>query len=140
MIVKYILHFLYYIKIIKYEQSNVWNYNFQIGISNIFTHEADLTNILADPAHLEVSGAVHKAYIDVNEDGCEAAAATGNFGDKMIRFSNFKNNLICFAAFAVSFKSAIWTLQQPLKFTADHPFLFFIMNDDNILFIGRKSQ
>lgn len=56
----------------------------------------------------------HKAFIDVNEEGTEAAAATGA---------------------VVAQRSAI----QKKKFHADHPFLFVIRDNttNSILFIGR---
>uniref|UniRef100_A0A3P9NTG2 Serpin B6 n=1 Tax=Poecilia reticulata TaxID=8081 RepID=A0A3P9NTG2_POERE len=59
---------------------------------------------------LFLSQVSHKAFVEVNEEGTEAAAATGNL-----------------VADSVSF------------FTADHPFLFFIRNriTKTILFAGR---
>jgi serpin B len=64
---------------------------------------------------LFISAAVHKAFIDVNEEGTEAAAATG---------------------------VAMATLSAPLGrpvFRADHPFLFTIYDTRTgvILFLGR---
>uniref|UniRef100_A0A3P9KBW2 Leukocyte elastase inhibitor n=1 Tax=Oryzias latipes TaxID=8090 RepID=A0A3P9KBW2_ORYLA len=59
--------------------------------------------------------AIHKAFVEVNEKGTEAAAATGVF----------MCNLSC-------------NMKQQY-FTADHPFLFFIRHNSsmNILFAGR---
>lgn len=74
---------------------------------------ADLSGITAEP--LFVSKVVHKAFVEVNEEGTEAAAATG-IG--MITFSMRK--------------------PKPI-FKADHPFLFLIRHNDSgaILFLGR---
>uniref|UniRef100_H2LKS6 Leukocyte elastase inhibitor n=1 Tax=Oryzias latipes TaxID=8090 RepID=H2LKS6_ORYLA len=59
--------------------------------------------------------AIHKAFVEVNEKGTEAAAATGMF------MCNSSGNL------------------KQQYFTADHPFLFFIRHNSsmNILFAGR---
>ncbi|KAM4543873.1 leukocyte elastase inhibitor-like [Fundulus diaphanus] len=61
---------------------------------------------------LLVSGASHKAFVEVNEEGTEAAAATTCY-----------SVLIC----------------KPPEFTADHPFLFFIRHNAtmSVLFAGR---
>lgn len=63
---------------------------------------------------LTVSDVVHKAVVEVNEEGTEAAAATG------------------VVATATAFI-------PPQEFTADHPFLFFIQHKPSrsILFTGR---
>ncbi|XP_054863307.1 leukocyte elastase inhibitor-like [Amphiprion ocellaris] len=61
---------------------------------------------------LVLSKVVHKAFVDVNEEGTEAAAATGG---------------------------VVSTLSLPEMFTADHPFLFFIRHNPSstILFAGK---
>lgn len=66
-------------------------------------------------SQLFVSEAVHKAFVNVNEKGTEAAAATG---------------------FLMTLESA------PMPIIADHPFLFVIQDDTtgNILFIGRVTN
>ena len=65
---------------------------------------------------LAISAVVHKAFVEVDEKGTEAAAATGV---AMVR------------------ASAVFT--PPPVFRADHPFLFLIRDNRNgsILFLGR---
>ncbi|XP_061093835.1 serpin B6-like [Conger conger] len=64
---------------------------------------------------LVVSKVVHKAFVEVNEEGTEAAAATAAV--MMLRCAR----------------------PPPDRFTADHPFLFFIRHNptQSILFYGR---
>ena len=81
--------------------------------------KADLTG-LSDSAtarDLHVTAAVHKAFVEVNEEGTEAAAATG------------------VAVGAASFTT-------PRKFRADHPFIFLIRDQETgaVLFLGRVTD
>ena len=66
---------------------------------------------------LHISAVVHKAFVDVNEQGTEAAAATG----------------------VVMAIRAAMVPRPPAVFRADHPFLFLIVDNrsKSILFLGR---
>jgi serpin B len=67
--------------------------------------------------NLFISAVVHKAFVDVNEEGTEAAAAT-----------------------AVVMRSMAVMMPRPTPiFRADHPFIFLIRDNHSgsILFIGR---
>ncbi len=61
-----------------------------------------------------ISGVIHKAFVDVNEEGTEAAAATAVIGEGHMP-------------------------EEPVLFRADHPFVFLIRDKKagSILFIGR---
>lgn len=50
---------------------------FQIGLGDIFEDSADFSGMLESPEPLHVSKVIQKAFIEVNEEGTEAAAATG---------------------------------------------------------------
>ena len=78
--------------------------------------KADLSGITAEP--LFVSKVVHKAFVEVNEEGTEAAAAT-----------------------AIGVTLMCMPLPKPI-FKADHPFLFLIRHNDSgaILFLGRLMK
>jgi len=51
----------------------------QLGLKSMFEQDADFTGIPKNPLQdpLYVSKAIQKAFIEVNEEGSEAAAATG---------------------------------------------------------------
>ena len=85
----------------------------EMGAELAFGNEADFSGI--GDESLKISEVVHKAFVEVNEEGTEAAAATGAH---------------------MSFKSA---MPMPKEFKADHPFLFFIRdrNTNTVLFAGR---
>jgi serpin B len=87
----------------------------QMGMKDAFTPAADFSGM--DGARdLFISAVVHKAFVDVNEEGTEAAAATGA-GMKMLAIR-----------------------PQPVPtFRADHPFIFLIRDtrSGGILFLGR---
>jgi serpin B len=80
---------------------------------------ADLSGIASrDREALYVTDALHEGFIDVNEEGTEAAAATA----------------IVVARFT--------SIQSRPSFKATHPFLYWIQHDDSraVLFIGRLDR
>ncbi len=105
-----------------------YNYNYlnfkndliNLGIKNAFNETlADFSNITNSDSNLNlyISDAVHKTYIDLNENGTKAAAIT---------YFGFKNTSI-----AIKEKEII-----NIKF--DKPFIYIIKdkNNDNIWFFG----
>lgn len=87
-----------------------------MGMTAPFSTQADFSG-MNGKRDLFISAVVHKAYVDVNEEGTEAAAATG----------------VAVRALAVH-------APQPIRlFRADHPFLFLVRDNrsGSILFLGR---
>ncbi|HUT29273.1 MAG TPA: serpin family protein [Sedimentisphaerales bacterium] len=85
-----------------------------MGIKDAFSDKADFS-AMTGMKDLYISAVLHKAYVDVTEEGTEAAAATG-------------------------IVVGITSVQPPPPtFRADHPFLFLIRDNltGSILFIGR---
>ena len=89
----------------------------KLGAALAFQDDADFSGISKVP--LKISEVVHKAFVEVNEEGTEAAGATGVVMAKC-------------AAIA----------QEPRSFQADHPFLFVIRdrNSSAVLFSGRVLE
>uniref|UniRef100_A0A914WHB6 Serpin domain-containing protein n=1 Tax=Plectus sambesii TaxID=2011161 RepID=A0A914WHB6_9BILA len=87
-----------------------------MGMSDLFDYnKADLSNITGDKS-LHVSAVIHKAFVEVNEEGSEAAAATA-------------------VMYSARCAGGPWA---PLpKFIADHPFLFAISDGKSLFFLGR---
>ncbi|XP_068915280.1 antichymotrypsin-2-like [Tenebrio molitor] len=90
-----------------------------LGVKKIFdAKEADLSGVAGKKGDLIVDEVVQKTFIDVSEEGVEAAAAT-------------------FVLIAVP-ESA--TIESPKNFIADHPFIFYIKVKDTIIFAGRVTD
>ncbi|XP_027265087.2 serpin B6-like [Cricetulus griseus] len=89
----------------------------KLGMTDAFEDRADFSG-MSSKQGLFLSKVVHKSFVEVNEEGTEAAAAT----------------------------AAIFILGSSLSrlpcFCADHPFLFFIQHvkTNGILFCGRFSS
>lgn len=80
---------------------------------------ANFTGISTDPNGLYISKVVHQAVVEVNEEGTEAAAATG---------------IVMMTRCAV--------MMEPFDFICNRPFLFMIheKNHNSILFFGKYAK
>lgn len=48
-----------------------------MGLGEIFTNAANFSNMIEGVQNLKIAKVIQKAFIEVNEEGAEAAAATG---------------------------------------------------------------
>lgn len=85
-----------------------------------FSDRADFSK-MSTQERLQISAVIHKAFVDVNEEGTEAAAAT---------------------AVAIRELTALLDPKGPIEFKADHPFVFLIRHVESncILFMGRVAN
>ena len=88
-----------------------------LGMPTAFTNSADFSG-MTGTKDLKIDKVIHQAFIEVNEEGTEAAAATGV---TMMKLSKPPPTPI---------------------FKADHPFIFIIQQNEtgNILFMGRVNN
>jgi serpin B len=88
----------------------------ELGMQLAFESQGDFTGI-TDEINLFISAVVHEAYVKIDEEGTEAAAAT--------------------AVVAVTDSAPAYHYV-----TADHPFLFMVRDriTDSVLFIGRVAD
>jgi len=88
-----------------------------LGMTDAFTGMADFSG-MEQTRELYLGAVLHKAFIAVNEEGTEAAAATA----------------VIMQTKSISFMS--------VDFIADHPFVFLIRDNKTgtLLFLGRMSQ
>ena len=91
-----------------------------MGMPQAFSGSADFSGMTGH-RDFAISEVIHKAYVDVNEEGTEAAAAT-----------------------AVTMRALAMRAPEgpPPVFRADHPFVFMIRDNrsDSILFMGRMAD
>jgi serpin B len=89
-----------------------------LGMTDAFSGDADFSGITS-AGKLAISEVVHKAYVAVDEDGTEAAAAT-----------------------AVAIGGLAKLAGEPKSFVADHPFVFLIRHRATgcVLFLGRVAD
>ncbi|EPQ11382.1 Leukocyte elastase inhibitor [Myotis brandtii] len=108
-----------YLPRFKLEESyNLNSHLVSLGIEDLFNSKADLSG-MSRARDLFISEIIHKSFVEVNEEGTEAAAATAVIG------------------FGCSLMP-----ETVENFVADHPFIFFIRHNPstNILFLGRLSS
>jgi serpin B len=91
-----------------------------MGMKLAFSNAADFSGMSSEEK-LKISAVIHKAYVDVNEKGTEAAAAT---------------------AVIVATASSVQVPPPPATFRADHPFVFLLRDTrtGSILFMGRVAN
>ena len=90
-----------------------------LGMADAFDeNRADFSGMDGRKGWLYIGLVLHKAFVEVNEEGTEAAAAT-----------------------AVAMKVKAMP-RPPVEFRADHPFLFWIQEEETgaILFLGRVAD
>ena len=90
-----------------------------LGMTGVFSSSADFSGMTAvDP--LYISAVIHKTFVNVDEEGTEAAAATA----------------------VVMRAGAAPKPEEPKIFRADHPFLFLVRDrkSGTILFLGRLMK
>lgn len=87
----------------------------KLGMGSAFSRHADLSGMTGEK-NLFIDEVIHKAFLEINESGTEAAAAT---------------------AAIIGLKSSL--RDDPVRFHADHPFIFFLLDRQTgcIIFTGR---
>ena len=93
----------------------------EMGMASAFDPKAADFSAMIGKKELYISAVLHKAFVEVDEEGTEAAAAT---------------------AVMVATLSAAVNTPPPVIFNADHPFLFIIRDNrsGSFLFMGRVSD
>ncbi|MDE4908811.1 serpin family protein [Methanogenium marinum] len=89
-----------------------------MGMPTAFGSDADLSG-MDNTRFLYITDVIHKAFVEVNEEGTEAAAATGVIVGRAV------------------------SVQEPVPvFRADHPFIFMITDDETgmLLFMGQVAD
>lgn len=104
-----------YIPRFTFESKYIMNDNLkEMGMPTAFEPPADFSGMTGS-RDLFIGVVIHQAFVDVNEEGTEAAAATG--------------------------VSMAMGISMTPVFRADHPFIFIIQNKEgNILFLGRVND
>jgi len=100
----------------RYELKNVFE---SLGVKTAFTNQADFSGITGDEP-LKADEIVHETFINVDEERTEAAAAT---------------------AMPLMMGTAMPERKPFAEFHADHPFMYFIRDDESgtILFMGYQN-
>ena len=93
-----------------------------MGMAQAFSGAADFSGMTGKP-DFAISVAIHEAFIDVDEQGTEAAAATAIVMYATAMHREFPE-------------------PPPIVFRADHPFLFILLDtkSGSMLFLGRVAD
>ena len=93
-----------------------------MGMERAFDANAADFSGMTGRRDLFISAVIHKAFVDVNEEGTEAAAATG--------------------VVMTTRAAPIQKPKEPPVFRADHPFIFMIRDNRSraIMFLGRITN
>lgn len=100
---------------IEYEQS-LNDVLQELGMKRAFDQQnAQLSNMVREDEALHISEVKHMTYLDINEAGTEAAAATN-----------------------VGIETTSANIEEPFEITFDHPFVMLIVDEttNTVLFIG----
>lgn len=91
----------------------------EIGVRLAFTDDAEFSGITSQE-RLKIDAVIHKTFVEVNESGTEAAAAT---------------------AIQMVGATALPPEEEVAEFRADHPFEYIVLDNrtGTILFIGRQT-
>lgn len=91
-----------------------------MGMPTAFTGGADFSGISDDAEGLYIDKVIHKSFVEVNEEGTEAAAATA----------------------VIMIERGGGPSTAPVDFKADHPFIFLIEHEETgqILFMGKVEN
>lgn len=112
----------------------------KVGIVSLFSPDSDLSGMGPTPSL--ATKVTHKAVIEVNEGGAEAAAVTGNYKvdvKKLLVLILF--NII--ATYTVPSSGMVVNPRPPFEFRADHPFIFYLMdlqNESIPMFVGSLNN
>jgi serpin B len=101
----------------KYELNDMLS---EMGMPTAFSDNADFSGI-TDSVPLKITNVIHQSFVEVNEKGTEAAAAT---------------------AVVIGPTSVNPPQPLPILFNANHPFIFFIEHEatGQILFMGKVGN
>ncbi|ETN65416.1 serine protease inhibitor 4, serpin-4 [Anopheles darlingi] len=99
-------------------RKQLWRSEVELGMGRMFSNAAEFPDLLESNEPLKISKAIHKAFIEVNEEGTEAAAAT---------------------AFSAKFRTA--KAPSVMQFKADHPFIYALLSQDKgVYFLGKVTN
>jgi serine protease inhibitor len=91
-----------------------------LGLTDAFSGDADFSRLIegAGPGDLAISKVLHKTFLEIDEKGTEAAAATAIMMERMAIFIPD---------------------EEPVEFRADHPFLLALRHKPTgmVMFMGR---